>query len=94
MLFFFENRIQWENEAAEKDKLFADLQLDKKEEAQTEREYAENLFEMAREITQGTYEAPGQKEKLLGKYALPREKKAVGKYVVKQPTAASSAARK
>uniref|UniRef100_A0A914QBA2 C2H2-type domain-containing protein n=1 Tax=Panagrolaimus davidi TaxID=227884 RepID=A0A914QBA2_9BILA len=46
-LFFFENRVNWEDRAAEKDKLFEEFNLDKKDESITESEYAKTMFEKA-----------------------------------------------
>uniref|UniRef100_A0AC34FZI2 Uncharacterized protein n=1 Tax=Panagrolaimus sp. ES5 TaxID=591445 RepID=A0AC34FZI2_9BILA len=46
-LFYFENRVQWEDQAAEKDKLFEEFNLDKKDESITESEYAKTMFEKA-----------------------------------------------
>uniref|UniRef100_A0A914YJC1 Uncharacterized protein n=1 Tax=Panagrolaimus superbus TaxID=310955 RepID=A0A914YJC1_9BILA len=46
-LFFFENRVNWEDRAAEKDKLFEEFNLDKKDESITEGEYAKTMFEKA-----------------------------------------------
>ncbi|KAE9548742.1 hypothetical protein FO519_008045 [Halicephalobus sp. NKZ332] len=45
MLFFFENRVNWEDRAEEKDKLFEEFNLNKKDETVTESEYAKTMFD-------------------------------------------------
>lgn len=58
LLFFFENRDEWENRSRENEKLFSELKLDEKALQESEKEYAENLFENARRISQGKYTPP------------------------------------
>uniref|UniRef100_A0A7E4VGR9 Mitochondrial 28s ribosomal protein s27 n=1 Tax=Panagrellus redivivus TaxID=6233 RepID=A0A7E4VGR9_PANRE len=48
-LFFFENRVRWEDKAAEQDKLFEEFNLNNKDETVTESEYAKEMFEKALE---------------------------------------------
>lgn len=48
MLFFFENRVNWEDRAEEKEKLFEEFNLNKKDETVTESEYAKTMFDSAR----------------------------------------------
>lgn len=52
VLFFFENRVNWEDQAAEKDKLFEEFNLHKKDETVTESEYAKTMFDKARQAKQ------------------------------------------
>uniref|UniRef100_A0AC34RGE6 Uncharacterized protein n=2 Tax=Panagrolaimus sp. JU765 TaxID=591449 RepID=A0AC34RGE6_9BILA len=49
LLFFFENRVNWENQADEKDKLFEEFNLHKKDETVTETEYSKTMFDKALE---------------------------------------------
>jgi len=45
VLFFFENRVNWDDRAEEKDKLFEEFNLNKKDETVTESEYAKTMFD-------------------------------------------------
>lgn len=55
ILYFFDNRLDWEEKAAANEKLFEELQLHKKEVETTEKEYAAQLFENYHKIAQGKF---------------------------------------
>lgn len=55
ILFFFDNRVDWEERAAANEKLFEELQLHKKEVEVTEKEYAQQLYELKYRVAQGKF---------------------------------------
>jgi len=50
ILYFFENRLNWEDQANKKDALFKELTAHEKEETEIEEEYARNMFEHIKKI--------------------------------------------